>query len=216
MFGKPLVNNVLVASVFSIRVVGEPEDMLGVEISRDRAARTLSICQARKALQLAVDFGVEGERRATPMPPAAYGELRAARGGDELADKARFLSGVASLPHLAQCTRPDVAVAVGALASFSSAPTAAHYDTMLDVVRYVGATATRGITYGLLATPCEFWCDAIFAACKEHGWRCRGVRRRRRQAENDGGVNDGGGVPGVRRGSARGTVAAQVVWGQIA
>ena len=112
------------------------------------AARTLSICQARKALQLAVDFGVEGERRATPMTPAAYGELRAARDGDELADKERFQSGLGSLQHLAQCTRPDIAVVVGAFASFSSAPTAAHYDAMLDVVRYVGATATRGITYG--------------------------------------------------------------------
>ena len=157
----------LVASMFSIRVIGEPEDMLGVEISRDRAARTLSICQARKALQLAADFGVEGERRATPMTPAAYGELRAARDGDELADKERFQSGVGSLQHLAQCTRPDIAVTVGALASFSSAPTAAHYDAMLDVVRYVGATATRGITYGLSATPCEFWCDANFAACED-------------------------------------------------
>ena len=149
----------LVASMFSIRVIGEPEDMLGVEISRDRAARTLSICQARKALQLAADFGVEGERRATPMTPAAYGELRAARDGDELADKERFQSGVGSLQHLAQCTRPDIAVTVGALASFSSAPTAAS--TMEAEYQACGAAAREALSLRKLFGDFEALCGEL-------------------------------------------------------
>jgi hypothetical protein len=141
--------------------------MLGIEISRDRAARRLTITQASKARALAAAFGVEGERRATPMTPAAYGELRASREGDEMADKAAYQSGIGSLLHMAQCVRPDIAAPVGALASYGSAPTAAHYAAMLDVIRYVGATAERGITFGQGAVPVQVWCDANFAACPD-------------------------------------------------
>ena len=128
-------------------------------------ARALVVCQATKARALAAAFGVEGESRATPMTPAAYGELRAARDGDEMADRERYQSGVGSLLHMVQCVRPDIAAPVGALAAYNSAPTAAHYEAMLDVVRYVSATAERGITYGTSATPVQVWCDANFAAC---------------------------------------------------
>ena len=42
---------------------------------------------------------------------------------------------------------------------------ALHLSAMLDIIRYVGATADRGITYGRSAVPVEVWCDANFAAC---------------------------------------------------
>jgi hypothetical protein len=69
--------------------------------------------------------------------------------------------------HLAQCTRPDIALAVHALASFSAAPTSAHWDALLGVVRYVGRTAALGITYGRSRVPVIIWCDANFAACQD-------------------------------------------------
>jgi hypothetical protein len=151
--------------MFEIRTLGEPEDMLGIEITRDRAARRLTITQAAKARALADAFGVAGKRRATPMTPAVYGELRAARDGDRMADKAAYQSGIGSLLHLVQCVRPDIAAAVGALAAYCSAPTAAHYSAMLNIIRYVGSTADRGITYGGSDVPVQVWCDANFAAC---------------------------------------------------
>jgi hypothetical protein len=51
-----------VAGMFSIRKLGEPQDMLGIEISRDRDAGTITIRQASKAQALATAFGVEAER----------------------------------------------------------------------------------------------------------------------------------------------------------
>jgi hypothetical protein len=38
---------------------------------------------------------------------------------------------------------------------------------LLDVVRYVGRTESRGITYGGKGHPLGFWCDANFAACRD-------------------------------------------------
>ena len=80
-----------------------------------------------------------------------------ARDGEERADKVEFQSGIGILLHIAQCTRPDIAVSVGALAAFASEPTAEHLEARLDVVRYVGSTAARGLTYGHAAAPMELW-----------------------------------------------------------
>jgi hypothetical protein len=155
----------LVAGTFSTHKLGEPQDILGVEISRDRDAGIITARPASKAQSLATAFGVEGERCATPMTPAVYGELQAAREGDDMADKEAYQSGIGSLLHMAQCVRPDIAAPVGALAAFCSAPTGAHYVAMLNVIRYVGCTSDCGITDGHTVVPVEMWCDANFAAC---------------------------------------------------
>jgi hypothetical protein len=157
----------LIAGIFEIRRMGEPSDMLGIGIEHDRAVGTITIRQSAKAHALAAAFSVQGERRATPMTPAAQLELRAAQDGDDLAEVEGYQSGIGSLLHLAQCTRPDLAAPVGALAAYCALPTAAHYAAMLDVVRYVGSTARRGITFGGSAWPVEIWCDANFADCPD-------------------------------------------------
>jgi hypothetical protein len=84
-----------------------------------------------------------------------------------MADIERYQSGVGSLLHLARCVRPDIAAAMGALAAYDSAPTDAHFAAMLDVIRYVGCTAERGITYGQSSVPVAIWCDANFAGCPD-------------------------------------------------
>ena len=48
------------------------------------------------------------------MSPAVYGDLHSARDGEERADKVEFQSGIGSLLRIAQCTRPEIAVSVGA------------------------------------------------------------------------------------------------------
>jgi hypothetical protein len=68
-----LVN--LIASIFEIRKLGEPRDMLGIEIARDRQAAMITIRQSEKARALAVAFGVSGQRRAIPMAPWWFMEV---------------------------------------------------------------------------------------------------------------------------------------------
>jgi hypothetical protein len=99
------------------------------------------------------------------MTPVVYREPQAARECDDMAGKEAYQSGIGSLLHMAQCLRPDIAAPVGALAAFCSAPTAAHFVAMLNVIRYVGCTSDRGITYSHTGVPVEMWCDANFAAC---------------------------------------------------
>jgi hypothetical protein len=98
------------------------------------------------------------------------GGVRGVAGGttqEPMADKLQYQRVVGSMLHLAQCTRPDIALPVAALAAYSWAPSTQHYALLLDIMRYVGGTASRGITYGGKRKPLGFLCDANFAACKD-------------------------------------------------
>jgi hypothetical protein len=146
---------------------GEPEDFLGIHICRDHSAGTITDDQKDKATALAAELGVSGTFRVVPMTPEVFGELRGAQPWEPMADKPRYQQVVSSLLHLAQCTRPDIAQPVAALAAYSLAPSAHHYAVLLDVVWYVGGTTCHGITYGGNRQSLGFWCDANFAACKD-------------------------------------------------
>jgi hypothetical protein len=125
----------LVAGMFSIRKLEEPQYMLGIEISRDHDASTITIGQASKAQSLATACGVEGERCAIPMTPVVYGELQAALEGDDMADKEAYQSGIGSLLHMAQCVQPDIAALCFRLARLLPS---------LSVHRYCGASRRIG------------------------------------------------------------------------
>jgi hypothetical protein len=133
---------------------------------------TSAIRQAGKAQSLATTFGVLGERCATTMTPVVYGELQAARKRDDVAGQEAYQSGIGSLLHMAQCVPPENAAPVGELAAFCAALTAAHHVAMLNVIRYVGCTSDRGITYGHKGVPGDMWCDENFAACLETCTAC--------------------------------------------
>jgi hypothetical protein len=76
-----------------------------------------------------------------------YCKLRAECDGDETADKGAYRTADGSLLHMERCMCPEIAVLVGVLAACYPAPTAVHFSAMLDVVRYVGSTASHSITF---------------------------------------------------------------------
>jgi hypothetical protein len=128
------------------RALGESKDFLGIEISRDLTAGTITITQESKALALAAQVGVSQSQRALPMSSETYAGLRAAQPGEPMTDKLEFQRTLGSLLHLAQCTRPDIALPVSALAAFEAAPSEMHHGALLDVVRYVGSSAARMVS----------------------------------------------------------------------
>jgi hypothetical protein len=163
-----LVN--LVESIFEIRKLGEPVDFLGTEIQHNPGAGTIALTQKAKAEALAAVHGIQEECKAVPrvpMCPGCFASLRAAQPGEPMVHKLGYQKVIGSLLHLAQCTRPDIALPVGALAAYTSVPSVARYEALLDVVRYVGSTAGRGLTFGGSDNPVGFWCDANFAACQD-------------------------------------------------
>jgi hypothetical protein len=156
------------------------------------------------------------------MSPEVFGELRGPQAGEPMADKLQYQRVAGSLLHLAKCTRSDIALPVAALAAYSSAPSTQHCTVLLDIVRCVRGTASRGIAYGGKREPLGFWCDANFAACKDTrrsttGWVVTmyggAVSWSSKKTGHCGSIHDGRGVPGVWGCCTGGDVAAKGTWG---
>ena len=149
------------ARTFDVRDLGEATYFLGMELARDREARTLKLTQKRQTGELLGRHGLAGARpRSVPL---GTGE-KLTREGTPL-DTAKFPYSelIGSLLYLSVCTRPDIAQAVGALARYTSAPTEAHWAAALGVVRYLAGTAEAGVTFGGSDELLEVFCDADFA-----------------------------------------------------
>ena len=76
----------------------------------------------------------------------------------------QYRSLVGSLLYLAGCTRPDIAHVVGNLARYMSAPSKAHWNAAISVLKYVASTADTGVSYSRDAE-INFtgYCDANYA-----------------------------------------------------
>ena len=148
-------------ATFDGRDMGNAKCYVGITITRNLKARTLTIAQERATTDLLAKFGMLDSRPKTvPMSPG----LTLTKAGEPL-DTTRFhySSLVGGLLYLAVTTRPDICFPVGCLAKFMSAPTVAHWKATLDVLRYLNGTRARGITYTGNDTPLHAYCDADYA-----------------------------------------------------
>ncbi|KAJ9506890.1 hypothetical protein QJQ45_002417 [Haematococcus lacustris] len=132
-----------------------------MEIVRDRAAGRLVLRTERYAASVVDRFGLADARpKATPLSTSEQlvreGEVVLRMGEHSYAEL------VGSLMHLAVCTRPDIAHAVGLCAKYMAAPTQQHWQTLHGVLRYVASTVSYGLAFGGAEGLVGF-CDADFA-----------------------------------------------------
>jgi hypothetical protein len=111
-------------SKFNVRDLGPADYFLGMELSRDREARTVTLTQKKLTRELVKRFGMMSAKpRSVPL---AAGEKLLKEG--TLLDTTTFAFSelMGSLLYLSVCTRPDIAQAVGALARYMASPTEEH------------------------------------------------------------------------------------------
>ena len=133
----------LLAAIFEVKDLGEPEDFLGIQIVRDRKLRTISIHQMPYIKKLLHDYELTG---ASPkvLPSSAFEE------GLPLPPKlsTRYPSLVGSLLHLANCTRPDISHLVGTLARHLKQPLTSHWKAATNLLHYLSGTMDLALVYG--------------------------------------------------------------------
>ena len=90
-------------------------------IERDRANRTLKLCQKRLTAQLVEEYGL-GDCKGKTVPLSTSMQLTKEDG--ELLDQETYTYThlIGSLLYLSVCTRPDIAQAVGALSKYMQEP----------------------------------------------------------------------------------------------
>jgi hypothetical protein len=130
--------------------LGEARFVLGIEIRRNRKARTLHISQGAYIKSILANFGMD-QCTTTQTPMEKGMRLVKATDNDPLALDAAgtrdYQSRVGALVYAMQGTRPDIAYAVTALSQFSTKPTTQHQQAVKRVFRYLRGTLDHGITY---------------------------------------------------------------------
>ena len=127
---------------FKMKDLGESRIILGMDITRDRIKRTLSLNQSRYAQKVIERFGMSSARgQRTPMDPSL-----------DLTDPSPLTSepyrkAVGSLMYLMVGTRPDLAYCICTLAKYVQTPTQLKWDAVKRVIRYVIHTKHLGLVF---------------------------------------------------------------------
>jgi transposase InsO family protein len=155
---------------FKMKDLGEAKFILGVEIERDRAARTLTISQRAYVKDVLARFNMSG-CNGVSTPKVTGLKLTKADAPQTDAEKLEmkavpYQSAVGALMYAMLGTRPDIAYAITALSQFNSCYGRVHWEAVKRVMRYLKSTLDHGITYGgaRASTTLSGYCDADWAA----------------------------------------------------
>ncbi len=152
------------ASKFDIRDLGAAAVFLGMEITRDRTARTLKLSQQATTTELLSHYSMlDAKPRQIPMEAGLH--LLPALTDEDL-DSAKHLPYaelIGSLLYLAVCTRPDIAYAVHALARHMSRPSEAHWNAAKGILRYLLKNPASGLVYQPSPTSLLGYTDSDYA-----------------------------------------------------
>ncbi len=147
---------------YEMKDLGELHFILGLQVKRDRSARTLHLSQKQYINTVLERFDMLGCKPAkSPLRSKTVMSLR--KEGEEKADQARYLAAVGSLMYAMLGTRPDLAYPVGLLGRFASDPSVTHWDGVLSVFKYLKHTSDLGITYSGGCEQLDGYSDADFA-----------------------------------------------------
>ena len=133
----------LLQDCFELRVIGEPDLFLNLQLSRDMKAGTIFVSQPRFVTALVEKYNPRP--RTTPMQPG----LKLQRAGTPMAiDQRHYSSVVGSLLYISNATRPDASYAAGVLCRFMQDPQEEHWKAALWLLGYLSATQQQGLTFG--------------------------------------------------------------------
>jgi hypothetical protein len=132
---------------------GEVEYILGIQVVRDRNARTLKLVQTQYAKDVVKKFNMQNSksRKHVPILPKtkfSSDDCPTEPSEIEYMKKVPYRSAIGSLMYLATCTRPDISYAVSMCASYMHNPGRAHWEAVKQILAYVKDTQSRGIIYG--------------------------------------------------------------------
>ncbi|CAI7826206.1 unnamed protein product [Closterium sp. NIES-53] len=129
--------------------LGELRSYLGLQITRDRARRTITLTQSHMVQQVLQRFGFTwSSAQATPL---ATGHSLSAPPSDESVDSSGpYPELVGCLMYLMTCTRPGLAYPLGLLARYVAPGRhrKVHMDAAKRVLRYLCSTSGMGLVLG--------------------------------------------------------------------
>ena len=139
------------STIFDMKDLGEAHYVLGIQIQRDRQARTLSIGQHEYIKQVLDRFGMlDSKPVATPLATGTQLLKSDCPTTDEqrqAMSSVPYQSAIGAIMYAMLGTRPDIAYAVTVLSQFSHNPGPTHWAAVKRLLRYLRGTMDFKITY---------------------------------------------------------------------
>lgn len=132
---------------FNIKQLKTATWMLGMRITRDRKARTITLDQELYITKGLEKFGLE-QCRVVSAPEAVGAAHDTNPTLDQPTDRQRYMEMTGTLMYAAISTRPDIAHAVHYLASHMQDPRQRHMLAAERVFRYLAGTKEVGLIFG--------------------------------------------------------------------
>ena len=144
----------LLVSRFKTKDMGPSTWILGMRITRDRAARTITLDQELYVTKALEKYGLTQCKVAST--PEVVGHESAAGGDDDAvldallspSEAMRYMELTGTLMYAAVASRPDIAHAAHQLVSHMQAPTRRHMLAAERVLRYLAGTRALGLVFG--------------------------------------------------------------------
>jgi hypothetical protein len=141
-----------IADRFACKDMGEIGQYLGIQITRNRNNKSLTITMKQYIDKMLFMFGMsECNTRSSPieykcipiydMCPTEYDDI-------EYMKSIPYTNAIGSLMYLAITCRPDISYAVSMYSRFNSNPGRNHWEGVKNIFRYLRASSNIGITYG--------------------------------------------------------------------
>ena len=137
------------SKAFAITNLGIMTNPLGMEITRNPATCSILMTQCKLSQSLLEDMSMNDcNIRTLPLDPNIKLVKTPADELDTVIPESEYpyMKVVGTLLHLVNCTRPDLAQAVGLLCRFNSAPGPSHVAAAKGVLRYLRGTTHLGVS----------------------------------------------------------------------
>ncbi|CAI7928451.1 unnamed protein product [Closterium sp. NIES-54] len=129
--------------------LGELRSYLGLQITRDRARRTITLTQSHMVHQVLQRFGFQFSSP-QPTPLSTSHSLSAPPSDESVESSGPYPELVGCLMYLMTCTRPDLAYPLSLLARYVAPGRhrKVHWDAAKRVLRYLCSTSGMGLMLG--------------------------------------------------------------------
>ncbi|CAI7910368.1 unnamed protein product, partial [Closterium sp. NIES-54] len=129
--------------------LGELRSYLGLQITQDRARRTITLTQSHMVHQVLQRFGFQFSSP-QPTPLSTSHSLSAPPSDESVEPSGPYPELVGCLMYLMTCTRPDLTYTLSLLACYMAAERhpKVHWDAAKSVLRYLCSTSGMGLVLG--------------------------------------------------------------------
>jgi hypothetical protein len=147
----------MLRSHFDVKDLGEANFILGMKITKKCDGKYLNQSHYIEKILKKYNF-LDCKHVATPFDSSVH--LFPIKNDNDIINQKEYANIIGSLHYATDCTRPDIAYAVGVLSRFTSKPSRDHWHAIERVMKYLSGTKTYGLFYKKYPAVLEGFSDA--------------------------------------------------------